>query len=221
MLGADDPTFAIRLVLGLSALSVLAIVDLVRHPHNPTRAKEYGFLFAVTGAAMAYGVLHDIVTYSISWEYFAVGKNVPEAADGFGWSVIRLALMASWSAGLFVGLVLLIANNPRSGLHKLAYRRLARKLLWPLGGTVGASVICGVVGMAFAPTLVMRLGLDDLRLHDPHSFVIVSSIHAGTYLGGIAGVVVAVVAVRCERKRLTPCLRGPRSSVEAQGSAAV
>ena len=83
MLGADDPTFAFRLVFGLSALALLAVVDLIRHPRTPTRVKEYGFLFCVATASMAYGVIHDVVTYSISWEYFSIGKG-PSALARIG-----------------------------------------------------------------------------------------------------------------------------------------
>ena len=90
---------------------------------------------------MANGLVHDLVTYSIFSEYFSIGKGIDEAEVGFGWPVVRLALMASWSAGLFIGLALLVANNPKRRLTQLNYRDLATRLVWPLVRSIGVTGI--------------------------------------------------------------------------------
>jgi len=87
-----DSFWSIRLVLGLSALAALALVDLYKNPKNPRRVKEYGFLFAVTGLTMVYGLLVDTVTYSVSREYFFVGKGLESARAGFFPDVALMAL---------------------------------------------------------------------------------------------------------------------------------
>jgi hypothetical protein len=200
VLSANDSTFTLRLILGLTALGVLAAIDLIRHPRNPTRIKEYGFLFTVTGLTMAYGLIHDLVTHSISSEYFTLGKGIAEAEDGFGWPIVRLALMASWSAGLFVGVALLVANNPKTGVPQLSYRELSQMLSMPLWCSAGLAVTGAVAGFVIAPEVAVRLELAHLGLEDPHAFVVVSGIHAGSYLGGLVGAVAAFVVVRRRRK---------------------
>jgi len=181
-------TWPWRLALGLGLLAVLAAIDLVRHPKNPTRIKEYGFLFAVTGATMVHGLVHDLVTWSFSPEYFAVGKGLGDCADSFFPEVAALALKASWSAGLFIGLVLLIANNPSKRRPQLPYRRLARFVLWPLACSVGAAVVAGLASY----------------LSGAAEFSQVWAIHIGTYVGALVGVITGAVLVRRERTRL-PC----------------
>jgi hypothetical protein len=202
VLGTDDPTFPLRLAFGLAALAVLAVVDIVRHPRNPTRVKEYGFLFAVTSATMIYGLVHDFVTYSISWEYFAIGKGIPEAASGFGWPVVRLALMASWSAGLFIGVVFLIANNPSPRMPQMPYSILTRYLVLPLCCSLAVPVVLGIATHLASKSLIDGLALRGLALENPRSFVTVSGIHAGTYLGGLVGTLLGAVSVRQQRRRI-------------------
>jgi hypothetical protein len=108
--------------------------------------------------------------------------------------------MASWSAGLFIGLALLVANNPKTGLPQLGYRELARMLAMPLLCSAAFAVSGAVAGLACAPAVAARLGLDYLGLEDPRAFVVVSGIHAGSYLGGLVGAVSAFVVIRRRRK---------------------
>ncbi len=116
--------FRYRVVLGVLFFALLGFVDVCRNPSNPRRAREYLFLFSCAGIAMGYGVAHDFVTCHISPAYFVWGKGLESAADGFNFDVVKLALMASWSAGLIVGVVLLLANNPREGRPQLGYPAL-------------------------------------------------------------------------------------------------
>ena len=58
----DDPTFPYRVAFGLIVFGALGAIDRIRNPRNPTRLREYGFLFGVTGAVMLYGLLPDAVT---------------------------------------------------------------------------------------------------------------------------------------------------------------
>ena len=87
-------------------------MDYRKNPANPRRIKEYAFLFTVAILTMLYGVLHDYITYSISREYYIIGKGIESAKGGFNFDVVKLALIATWSAGLVVGVTFLISNNP-------------------------------------------------------------------------------------------------------------
>ena len=107
----NDPTFPYRVALGLLALAVLAAIHTRRHPDNPTRLKEYAFLFGTTVLTMLYGLLHDRITYRLSPAYYTIYKGI--AAEHFWPEVGRLALEASWTAGLAIGVVLLALGAAR------------------------------------------------------------------------------------------------------------
>ncbi|MEM9070246.1 MAG: hypothetical protein AAGE52_17195 [Myxococcota bacterium] len=181
---ADDPTFVYRVVFGVLLLGALGARDWIKHPENPARLKEYVFLFSVTALTMLYGLAHDAITFFISPTYFRLFKGIP--ATSFFPDVARLALMASWTAGLAIGLVLLIANNPSAKYPQLSYRRLSALLLWPLAG----ALVFAVVGGSFGP-LFLELPWDA----GPRP-TRVWGIHLGTYVGATLGVGLAAAHIR-------------------------
>ncbi|MCA9606800.1 MAG: hypothetical protein KC619_14440 [Myxococcales bacterium] len=199
----DDPTFAYRVVFGLLIFSVLGAIDLARHPDDPRRLKEYGFLFGVTGAVMLYGVAHDAVTFAIAPEYFSVLKGLGDAS--FFPDVARLALMASWTVGLAIGLVLLVANNP-SRRPQLGYRLLVRQLGWPFALSPLLAVAFGTL-TACAPSTARRaLAVDGFAIVRPDEVAVVWAIHIGTYAGAALGAAIAVVRVRALRGARDGCV---------------
>ena len=187
-----NDTWEIRLIVGLSALAIMAAIDLYRNPGNTTRVKEYGFLFGVTGLTIAYGLIVDTVTYSISTEYFSVGKGLHGAESSFYPDVAILAMKAAWSAGLVVGVVLLVANNPRKHLPQLSYRGLARCLFFPWSMSVAFALILGLTSRISAPSLSGWIGLNGIGLDNDVGFITVWGIHIGIYLGGLFGLIMAV-----------------------------
>ncbi|HHH27511.1 MAG TPA: hypothetical protein ENK57_04055, partial [Polyangiaceae bacterium] len=74
---SDDPTFIYRVAFGLTVFATLGVRDLLKNPQNPSRLKEYLFLFSVTAAVMSYGLAHDLLTFSISPSYFSAVKGLP------------------------------------------------------------------------------------------------------------------------------------------------
>lgn len=182
----DDPTFVYRLAFGLAVLGVLGIRDLVRNPDNPKRLKEYAFLFGVTLVVMGYGLAHDAVTFAISPRYYREEKLL--AVVDFFPDVAVLALQASWTAGLGVGLAILVANNPSKRAPQLPYKRLAWFLLLPL--TCSPLVAATFGGLA---RLVWQFDLKST----------VHLIHIGTYAGAIVGTVAAALAIRRARYAAT------------------
>lgn len=198
----QDDTWVWRLGIGLTILGILAAVDYRRNPDNPTRIKEYNFLFGITAVTVLYGLLHDLVTYSISREYFAVGKAIDSARYGFFPDVALLAIKASWSAGLAIGIVLLVANNPSEKAPQLKYARLARFAVYPLYSSLTVAVILGIASRTFADVLDTYLKLQFIAIHDPKGFLTVWSIHIGTYVGALVGVVWAAFRIRRARQQL-------------------
>ncbi len=193
--------FVIRAGLGLAFFLILGLWDMVRHPDNPRRAKEYAFLFAVTGAAMIYAVAHDFVTYHISPEYFIYGKGLADARAGFGWPVIKLALTAGWSPGLIAGAALLIANNRDKLGRQLPYSVLSRYAVLVLVASAGMAVVLGSIISLFPSRVAAAI---DVPLSgDPaRAFVTVWGIHIGTYAGAVVGLVGAAIGVFRGKRRI-------------------
>ncbi len=201
----DDPTFPYRVAAGLAIFGVLGAIDLARNPENPKRLKEYIFLFSVTGAVMLYGLAHDRITFALSPEYFRVVKGL--RAESFFPEVAELALMASWTAGLVIGLALLVANNPAERLPQLPYRRLAGYLGWPAVVSV-AFAVASYVAVGIEPRWTIEtLAIDEMPIERPGALAAVWAAHIGTYGGAVVGIALAVTGIRAERHAHAPNCR--------------
>ncbi len=150
--------------IGFAAIFFLALGlhDFRKNPGNPKRAKEYCFLFSVMGLAIAYAIAHDFVTAGISREYFTQGKGLVE--QDFAWNLSWLAVKASYSIGLVLGMLLLVLNNPSKKFVQLPYRALYLILLWPLGFSL---VFAATFGLVAQWTFLGKL----LYLYDMHELV--------------------------------------------------
>lgn len=207
----SDAGLLARIGIGASIFLVLASVDLARNRRNATRWREYGFLLVACAFAMAYGVINDRIASSISWEYFYFGKGLdeqlgaripPDAAD-LRWAACKIGLKATWSAGLIVGVALLLANNPKSGLRRLSYRTLLNVLPLIFFSAACFAAVGGWVGSRgwLAWTSADLQGLLRDNLFRPHRFLAVHGMNLGGYAGGAAGAIAAVVWVRRRRRR--------------------
>lgn len=208
----SDAGLALRVGIGVSIFALLALADWHRNRDRATRWREYAFLLGCVAVAVAYGILHDQVTTSISWEYFAYGKGVAEQlppderpnSPAFRWEAAKIGMKATWTAGLVIGVALLVANNPRKdGRPRLGYRELAALVPMVLAVTVLASTCLGVAGYlgAFLP---INSDFRELMADDawrPRRFMAVYGVHLGGYVGGILGTTLAVARVLRERRR--------------------
>ena len=208
----SDAGLAARVAIGASVLAVLAASDLYRNRGRATRWREYGFLVGCVAAALVYGAANDQVTTTISWEYFAYGKAVAEAlppgeppnSAAFRWEAAKVGMRATWSAGLIVGVALLIANNPRrDGRPRLSYAALARLVPLVFGAVVLSAVVLGAAGYlgAFAPVNEDFRAMLRRDLWRPRRFMAVYGMHTGAYVGGVLGTVIAVVRGTRARRR--------------------
>src|SRR5437870_5921444 len=102
-----DAGLLTRIAVGASIFAVLAMVDLWKHGRAATRWREYGVLLIAVAVAMVYGIVNDLVTSSISWEYFFYGKRldrvlsdaVPPDMARLHWEAAKIGMKATWSAG--------------------------------------------------------------------------------------------------------------------------
>src|SRR5437867_8855004 len=107
----------VRIAAGIAIFAALAVADLCKHGRGATRWREYLFLLMCVLLAIAYGVINDQVTSRISWEYFYYGKELdrvlgpetpPDPAALHRHAAI-IGAEATWSAGLIIGVALLLA----------------------------------------------------------------------------------------------------------------
>jgi hypothetical protein len=107
-------------------------------------------------------------------------------------------MKATWAAGVFLGVAVLVANNPRKSRPQLPYRRLYAMVPIPL---VSAAVCAGLLGLAgglgaFPKTFVDAYCSQDWR---PAHYMAVFGAHLGGYAGAAIGL--ALVIVRIVRLR--------------------
>ena len=116
-----DKGLAVKIGAGLLFFAVLGLWDLIKNGREARRWREYAYLLCCVAAAMAYGVINDQVTVTISWEYFFYGKELekvlgtlaPPDMAALRWQAVMVGLKATWVLGVVLGVAVLIANNPR------------------------------------------------------------------------------------------------------------
>lgn len=140
------------------------------------------------GAAIVYGILHDQITARICVEYFTIG-HPPIGTDdptllAFAWGVI-----ATWWAGLIIGLPLAIAAQAGSA-PPVGARSLVRPIAVLLGVMAVCATLAGIVGNWAARQGAVTL-LEPMASRVPPArhvaFLTDLWIHNGSYLSGFVG----------------------------------
>jgi hypothetical protein len=160
--------------------------------------------------AGSYGILHDQFTFSISPEYFTKFKfdqfRYADLGLGERIFVAEIGFLATWWVGFFCGWFLarrLIPGQPRID----AWRKI----------TTGCAIIllCALLwaGLGFgygfwsgprADYSAWQAMLDHLDIEDQWSFIRVAHIHNASYLGGLIGLVLALLCVHPKRLPTNP-----------------
>jgi hypothetical protein len=164
------------------------------------------FGLALLGALFAglYGVLHDQITYSISPEYFTRMKFEQFHYANFGLPprvfVGEIGFLATWWVGFFAAWFIARITIPAFP-RRAAFRKSLDGFLIMFAFTTAASVsgyIFGALhGSDYSSWAIFRsmYGLLDLP-----AFVRVAYIHNASYLGGLMGLIAALVYLRIVRQ---------------------
>jgi hypothetical protein len=208
-----DAGLLTRIAVGVCIFAVLGIVDWRRNGPRATRWREYGVLFITVAAACAYGAINDQITSRISWEYFyydkeldkVLGPQVPPDAGALHWEAAKVGLKATWSAGLILGVALLLANNPRKGVPRLRNRELVARLPMMFAVAAGLGAIFGWLGYEGWLTNLSGEFQDAVKtnLFRPQRLMCTWGIHLGGYIGALVGTIMACVKVMQLRLRRT------------------
>jgi hypothetical protein len=177
-----------RIALLLVVLSIVATIDWLRNGQNATKWKEYGFVIFSGIVGTALGLVNDLITSSISPEYFVFGKGL-DPGDGLTLRAVLLGMQAGFSAGAIAGAICLYASTRNNGRPPLAYRRLLGFLWRPVALAPVTAVLLALFFRQLDP-FGLSVQLEDiLDSQQIERFLTVWRIHAGVYLGLLAGVV--------------------------------
>lgn len=155
--------------------------------------------------AVAYGILHDLVTAHVCVEYFTIAHPPVFGTEdpillALGWGVI-----ATWWVGLLLGIPLAIAARAGSRPRKVA-RGLVRPIL-KLVGIMGIfALIAGGIGYfeSQAGWITLPRSLATEIAPERHArFMFDAWAHSTSYLVGFIGGVVLIVRTFRSRKHLS------------------
>lgn len=164
------------------------------------------FNIAMIGAAVAaaYGIVHDQFTYSISSEYFTELKFKQFHYTDFGFSnrvyVSFIGVLATWWVGMVIAWFLarrLIPNQPRKRAH--------RQIMIGFAIVFGCGILFGGLGYGYgiwrgpdADYSEWLWATRHYRIENIWAFVRVAYIHNASYLGGLVGLIAALLVLKPE-----------------------
>jgi hypothetical protein len=187
------------LFAGIAIFVIFGGIDLLRHGRQATRWKEYVFLVVAMGVMVLYAVLNDMVTVRVSPAYFDWHLSMMAGTFAADKSLaIGVAVRGSWWGGLVLAAALLIANNPSKTLPRLPGTRMYTKLLYPF-----LLAAAGAIALGYAQYREMFSPVSDGPGHDETLCLLaVGMAHWGAYGGAVIGAVVAIIAIRLQRRAL-------------------
>ena len=179
------------------------------YPKFPANRLPAMVWITLLGAVVAgcYGAVHDQVSYTIAPEYFTKLKFRQFFYTNFGWPprlfAAEVGFLATWWVGLLAGWLV-----ARAGLAELPAAQR-----WPCTARafaiiLGSAIVAGLAGVALGITMTGEGNLGVWRpmaeahgIEDLRAFVVVAFLHDAGYLGGLAGLLAAIVHVRRRVRR--------------------
>ena len=147
-----------------------------------------------------YGVLHDQLTYSISPEYYTKFKFyqfglLPSGDEAnFPYPRIQVSIigfLATWWMGLAIGIILGLI-----GLIHKNHKEMFQVTLKAIMLVIAVAFITGLVGLAYGKLHLVNTGVNwrlPENLIDKNSYIAVGSMHNFSYLGGLLGLIAAII----------------------------
>jgi hypothetical protein len=167
--------------------------------------------YAALGAVIAgvYGVIHDQVTYSISPEYFTKMKFIQFNYANFGFPrrvfVAEVGVLATWWVGFFGGWFMARIVVPVfEGAARMTY------ILRGFAIMVAVAFLGSFTGYLLGlrrindPNMSNWTAYYSMGVSDLKSFVRVAYIHNASYVGGLFGLLIALIWLwRASRRALS------------------
>jgi hypothetical protein len=158
--------------------------------------------YAALGGVLAgiYGIIHDQVTYSISHEYFTRLKfsqfhyaNLSFPPRVF---VAEIGFLATWWVGFIAAWFIARVTLPAFS-RPTAFRYILRGFFIVFAVAFMACIAAYILGLLHGPDYSSWQPLASaLQVSDLPGFVRVAYIHNGSYLGGLIGLIAAIIYIR-------------------------
>lgn len=189
-----------RVAVLFVAMSLVAGMDWHRHRQKAAKWKEYGFVVLAGIVGMVFGFFNDLITSSISSEYFLFGKGLA-VGDALVLRAGVLGMKAGFSAGAIAGAICLYASTRHCSWPPLPYRRLLGFLWRPIALAALTAMVLAFCFRDHDPLdfSAQLDGIVDSRHMRP--FLLIWWIHVGLYLGLLMSVGWILVDVARLRKR--------------------
>ena len=190
-------SFVWRLVALLGILATVATYEAIVL-HKTSRLREYAVLLACAAVFGIYGTLNDVVTGTLSPEYFVLGKGVVDDGHRF-LRILGVGASAGVAGGFILGAVLLFVRSWCGN----------RVSLPRLFACTGVPLVAAVLGSVVFPLLFGRIdGLGIRSLEDAilgeaakSRLLLVWWAHVGIYAGAVIGAVATIgIIVRGSRR---------------------
>lgn len=182
-------------VAALVALMVaVAGAEVVIRGRNATRWKEYGFVLGAGLAAGLFGLANDLVTSSISPDYFVLAKGLP--VDSLPQSAGLLGFQAGFSAGAIAAAFCVYIATRSSRRPAFSLGRLAFLAWRPFALAVALAVLLPLLFSRFDPLDFEAMLAPILTPPQIGRFIRVWWIHGGLYLGLLTGVLWITIDIK-------------------------
>lgn len=185
---------------------ILAGIDFIRNHAKARKWQEYVFLLFCAMAGGLFGIINDMITSSISPEYFVFGKGIRQGcisrSNDFALKVVELGFQAGFFAGAIVGCTLLFANNPSRKSQPIPHSDIFAISLRPL---FIAIIVAPLVSLLFSSDIfnLTQTLRGEVPSHKISNFLTVWGIHCGLYIGGTLGTIWSVTTILKRRKEIT------------------
>ncbi|MEB3210595.1 MAG: hypothetical protein VKL39_04545 [Leptolyngbyaceae bacterium] len=179
----DIPVHHKFLLLG-AFVGAMLLLDLRNPPRKRQRWQSYSFLLGVGIAGAILGIANDLITSSLSSDYFIYFKGI-EPDRQFLKNVLTLGTQAGFS-GAAVGGGILLLCKPKSK----PIQALLPIVKWPFISAIAGGIIFGTLShlLHWPQTFGDLDGL--LTSAQAHRFHTVWLIHIGLYVGALVGLMV-------------------------------
>lgn len=178
------------------------------YPSFTLRQFGWMFVFGLAGSLVAgcYGILHDQITFTVGREYFTEFKFYQfhwlDQSQPMRLIVAEIGFLATWWVGFIAAWFMGRVTLPHLALKAAALRSLCGVFM----------ILCFAVVFACVAFAISPRSLEDGRMahwqallvpggvKDAVAFVQVGYIHNASYLGGLVGLIAALLWLRVTRR---------------------
>lgn len=177
---------------------VVSLVDFYRNGARAGKFREYGFIIMTGAVGGAVGFLNELITSSVSPDYFILGKGLQEGPD------LRIqaglfGMQVGFSAGVIGGAVCLYASRRKSAYPPAKFSRLFRLLWMPVAGAILCGIVLPLAFAKFDPARFSRQLDTLLNAAEINRFRQVWWTHIGLYAGMAVGLIAMILRANKER----------------------